>query len=171
MENGYKKIISFKVWHEYYTQLLCNDLVFEPTDECRQFLNGYNLVTKKIDGGFEILQAVSNDKPFIEIDELTKFHFAIHIKSAYFFNFTQNPITNNDQLIFLSNSEYTDQHIKPFPLDYSKFEKADFVNQFICDNDILCDTLNIHNLRYSKSNIGFLEICYNQVTPNNNDLH
>ena len=102
----YQRLFEINIFHEYYQDKVCNDLIIEPTIECRKILNGHRLILKNKSNGIEVIAAVdqnSSNKPFIKLADNLKFTFILSIRNSSFldftdFNFEQEKINTKDAL-------------------------------------------------------------------------
>lgn len=85
----YKKLFELSIFHEYYNNKICPDLIVEPTIECRNLLSGHRLILKnKVNGIVVIVPVNSEDKPLVEIAENLRFTFILKLKNKDFLDFT-----------------------------------------------------------------------------------
>ena len=142
----YKKLFEIKILHEYYlakpdnsdffaltdverNQILnqklsknqyniWNDIQIEPTDECQQLLNGYQIRFVKTPTGFflgmESQMEGSTFFPLIKMDKNPSFNFVVKMKNSNFRNFTRYKLQSNLPSIFYFTNANPDGN-KLFP--------------------------------------------------------
>ena len=92
LESRHKEFFGVLCLHNYFTDNICRELVFEPTPETAMLLRNYGLVFKPADFGFIVLYA-PEDSPerLAKMPPKTRLSFNIKSTTDKFMNFTQIP--------------------------------------------------------------------------------
>lgn len=94
----YKRLFELNIFHGYYRDKICPDLIIEPTTKCSKILSGHRLIIKNKINGIEVIAPVDSDnKPWIELTDNLHFTFILKLKNQDFIDFTDikwNPIDN-----------------------------------------------------------------------------
>jgi hypothetical protein len=96
MSSYFETVIQFDVFHSFYNDNRCKDLIVEPTSECALLLRRFRLLFKKTLSGMVVIgekrnigtEAVPVLVPFIDIPPREKFYFTITSLRDDFLNIT-----------------------------------------------------------------------------------
>ena len=108
MVSSYKKILAVNVYHTFYKDGLCKDVIYQPTAKTKNIFDRYGLKLKNSTTGFDLylpsnlvlhsfLEYISRATP------QTSFNFEIVTNTPQFYEFTNWPV-NKDGYYFCSSS-------------------------------------------------------------------
>lgn len=84
----YRVLFSIQLLHRYYINGKCSDAELLPTEECKQNIQRYRLVMKRLPYGVQFLSPVVEDEDMIPLDANMTFRFFLKIKNEGFLQFT-----------------------------------------------------------------------------------
>ena len=91
-------------FHNYYRDNICRELEFVPTPETAKLMRNLYLIIKPLDFGFVLLMHDEKSPDVIRsLPPKTKLTFHIKSKNPRFFNFTQIPFKQLDEVFYFSN--------------------------------------------------------------------
>jgi hypothetical protein len=90
IESRHKEFFGVLCLHDYYTDIVCRDLVFEPTPETAMLLRNYKLIFKPADFGFLVLYTPdSSEDSLRRLPPKTRMSFFIRNRNPNFMNFSK----------------------------------------------------------------------------------
>lgn len=104
IESRHKEFFGLVCYHEYYRDLVCKDLVFEPTPETVQMLRNYSLIFKPLPFGFLVTYSPDESPQRLKhAPAKLRFSFVIQSQNNEFVNFTDLPFQSNWEAFHFSN--------------------------------------------------------------------
>jgi len=123
-KSNYSKLLTVQVYHDFYSDTLCKELVFIPDLESSRLLRNYSLLFKKLNNGFVII--MNHDKKFnspVFSGEIT-LNFILKFKDPYFLIKTDIPYSNNQQINLKNDSGETEKLHKNNFVDFTDMEET-----------------------------------------------
>ncbi len=113
IDSRHREFFGVLCLHDYYTDSVCRDLVFEPTPETAALMRNYKLVFKPSDFGFIVLYTpdASEDR-LAKMPPKSRFSFLIRNRNPSFMNFTQIKFWPEGSVFHYSNLYGAEEELK-----------------------------------------------------------
>jgi hypothetical protein len=90
IESQHREFFGVLCLHDYYSDLVCKDMEFEPTPETAVVLRNYKLIFKPVDFGFVVLYTPgSSEESLRGMPPKTRLSFYLRNRNPKFMNFTK----------------------------------------------------------------------------------
>jgi len=127
----YLQLLKLDIRHSYYADGRCPDFYIEANKRTQAILQGHRCIFTSTPNGFMLLQAVSNNAPFIELAHSTILGFRIHPASTTYrlftdFSkfpkqgsavFTNKEVSSNELRITAAETVRRDQHFADIEIE------------------------------------------------------
>ncbi len=102
----WSKLFKVKCLHDFYSDDICKDLIFKPTDQTLRDMRNLRLVYREQAGGFIVLCKKTSTLPLLKnrYSGLKKLSFFLDVKGENFYNYSDIPFSSFEKIHYISNS-------------------------------------------------------------------
>lgn len=161
----FKLLFSISVDHLFFSDRVCKDLEFIPTDSCKKIIKKTGVIVRKDIKGIQIFyDETKTDVLLLYADDLhdpLNFCFKVYSKDPCFLNYTDLPPLKEDSILNLDNTRVENKSSGEITLNQGKYvSKKDIekissqsIKQILSRRDRLIKPLFVLNISAKNKNI------------------